>query len=64
MTMCKECIKQGRYSKSNLTIDLREVKHVLETRPNIMASEYIDLCYAKNQIVKKLLDKSLECNCK
>ena len=63
MTICKECIARGRYSKTNLKIDLREIKEILENRKNIMASEYLDLCHAKEEIIKRLLDRSLLCNC-
>jgi hypothetical protein len=62
--ICNECIKRGRYSKSNLLIDFREVKHQIETAENIMGGDYILLCEAKNEILKRLLDRSLICNCK
>lgn len=42
-------------TKENLEIDLREIKHILETRPNIMASEYVELSMAKKEIVKRLM---------
>jgi len=64
MEICKECNKRGRYSKSNLKIDLREIKNILETKNNIMASEYVELSLSKEEIIKRLLDRSLLCNCK
>ena len=39
-------------TKENLEIDLREIKHILETR---MASEYVELSMAKKEIVKRLM---------
>ncbi len=44
-----------RYSKENLLIDLREIKWILENRPQIMASEYVELSLAKEEIIKRLL---------
>lgn len=44
-----------RYSKENLVIDLREIKWILENRPQIMASEYVELSLAKEEIIKRLL---------
>lgn len=49
--------KQKQMTKTNLQIDLREIKHILETRKNIMASEYIDLCAVKNEIVRRLIKR-------
>lgn len=42
-------------TKQNLEIDLREILHILDTKPNIMASEYIELCLAKKEIIKRLI---------
>lgn len=58
MEICTECIKLGRMSKTNLLIDFREIKHVLETSENIMAVDYVALCEQKNMIMKKLLDRT------
>jgi hypothetical protein len=44
-----------RYSKENLLIDLREIRWILENRPQIMASEYVELSLAKEEIIKRLL---------
>lgn len=41
--------------KENLKIDLREINHILETKPNIMASEYAELSLAKRIIIEKLM---------
>ena len=62
-TVCDECAARGRYSKTNLKIDLREINRTLIERKNIMVSEYLDLCHAKEEIIKRLLDRSLGCNC-
>ena len=40
----------------NLRIDLREIKHILETKPTIMASEYVELSLAKAEIIKRLMN--------
>lgn len=64
MQICNECIKRGRYSKFNLLIDFREIKHQIETSKNIMGGDYIALCETKNKILKMLMDRSLLCNCK
>lgn len=42
-------------TKENLEIDLREIKHILETKPNIMASEYIELNLVKREIINRLI---------
>ena len=42
-------------TKENLKIDLREINHILATKPNIMASEYVELSLAKRIIVEKLM---------
>jgi hypothetical protein len=44
-----------RYSKENLLIDLREIRWILENRPQIMASEYVELSLAKKEIIRRLL---------
>lgn len=44
-----------RYSKENLIIDLQEIKWIIENRPQIMASEYVELSLAKEEIIKRLL---------
>lgn len=63
MKLCQHCIKLGRYSKTNLKIDLQEIMEIMEKRKTIMASDYIDLCTAKKEIIKRLIDKSLLCDC-
>lgn len=40
--------------KQNLIIDLREINWILENRPNIMASEYVELSLSKREIIKRL----------
>lgn len=40
----------------NLRIDLREIKHIMETKPTIMCSEYVELSLAKNEIIKRLMN--------
>lgn len=64
MKLCQECIKRGRYSKTNLTIDLREVKHELENNiGDLNFTEWLALTEQKELILKKLMDKELVCNC-
>ncbi len=46
---------QKEMVRENLKIDLREINHILNTRPNIMASEYVELSLAKRIIVEKLM---------
>jgi hypothetical protein len=49
-----------RYSKENLVIDLREINWILKNRPQIMASEYIELSLAKKEIIRRLLTGDYE----
>lgn len=60
--ICKHCIKNGRYSKFNLQIDLRDVMWAMEQN-NLMAGDFVSLAYQKEEIIKRLLDRSLMCNC-
>ena len=41
----------------NLKIDLREIKYILENRPNIMASEYLELTQTKWKIINELMGR-------
>lgn len=47
-------------TKENLQTDLREIKWILENRPQIMASEYVELSLAKEEIIKRLLTGDYE----
>ena len=60
-TVCEECNARGRYSKSNLKIDLREINRELTERKNIMASEFQELHDKKVEIIKII--NSIGCNC-
>lgn len=46
----------------NLRIDLREINWILENRPNIMCSEYVELGLAKREIIKRLMNHKYEPN--
>lgn len=41
--------------RKDLEIDLREINDILKNRPNIMASEYVELSLAKREIIKRLM---------
>lgn len=60
-TVCDECNTRGRYSKSNLKIDLREIKRELAERTNIMASEYQELYNKQLEIIKTM--NTIGCTC-
>jgi hypothetical protein len=60
-TLCEECVARGRYSKSNLKIDLRELKRELAERRNIMASEFEEINKKQIEIIKTI--NSIGCNC-
>ena len=62
-TPCKKCIEKGRYSRYNLLIDFREIKHQLDTNTTIMAGDYVQLCETKNEILKRLLLDNTVQNC-
>lgn len=49
-------------TKENLQIDLREINWILKNRPQIMASEYVELSLAKREIIKRLIQKDYENN--
>ena len=59
--LCEECVARGRYSKSNLKIDLREMKRELTERRFISASEYGEISKKQVEIIKTI--KSIGCNC-
>jgi len=59
--LCEECVARGRYSKSNLKIDLRELNRELEERRNIMASEIQEIGEKKREIIKRISE--IGCNC-
>ncbi len=60
-TLCEECVARGRYSKSNLKIDLRELNRELAERRNIMAGEFEEIRKKKIEIIKTI--NSIGCNC-
>ena len=61
--MCEECVARGRYSMSNLKIDLREVKRELAERKNIMASEFKELSDKKSELLKIIMSGDIKCTC-
>jgi len=63
-TLCEECVVRGRYSKSNLKIDLREIKREFSERKYIPASEYKELSEKQSEIIERLASRNLKCNCR
>ena len=59
--LCEECVARGRYSKSNLKIDLRELKRELIERRFIPASEYEEISKKQVEIIKII--NSIGCTC-
>jgi len=62
-TLCEECIARGRYSMTNLKIDLREVKRELVERKNIMASEFQELSDKQSELLKIIMSGDIKCTC-
>lgn len=60
-TLCEECCARGRYSKSNLKIDLRELKRELTERNFIPANELKEMGEKQVEIIKMI--NSIGCNC-
>ena len=44
----------------DLIVDLREINWIIENRPQIMASEYVELGLAKREIIKRLIKREYE----
>ena len=61
--LCEECIARGRYSMTNLKIDLREVKRELAERRNIMASEFKELSQKQSELLKIIMSGDIKCTC-
>lgn len=62
-TVCSECNARGRYSMTNLKIDLREIKRELTERKNIMASEWQELADKQNKLIKMIFSGDIKCTC-
>lgn len=62
-TLCEECIARGRYSMTNLKIDLREVNETFAERKHIMASEFEELSQKKKELLKIIMSGDIKCNC-
>lgn len=59
--LCEECVARGRYSKSNLKIDLRNLNRELLERQFIPADELKEIFDKKVEIIKRI--NSIGCNC-
>lgn len=62
-TLCEECSARGRYSMTNLKIDLREVKRELMERKNIMATEFKELSDKQRELLKIIMSGDIKCTC-
>lgn len=62
-TVCEECNARGRYSMTNLKIDLRKVKRELTERKNIMESEFIELSRKQSELLNIIISGDIKCNC-
>ena len=60
-TLCEECTARGRYSMTNIKIDLREIKRELTERKTIMASEYKELSDKQKWLLEMM--NNVSCNC-
>lgn len=59
--MCEECVARGRWSKTNLKIDLRELNRELTERRHLMNGEIQEINLKKVEIIKKI--NSIGCTC-
>lgn len=60
--MCDDCIARGRYSKTNLKIDLRELRREKNERKYLPLNELKSINDQLKEITKRIIE-CVECTC-